>query len=397
MAVITGPKISSRAIVMSLSPAGEERRLDVEAARQMRRTLAAAGERGAFLARRARRSCSTRSRCAADTSGPTTTPASRGSPILSARAALGQRGGELVVDRLPRSAAACRRCRSARCGRSTPARRRAAPCRDRRRRRRCCGDLPPSSSSVRFMRRAAASWMRSPTAVLPVNEIMSTSGDSTSASPISGPEPQTKFTTPGGSTASTMRQSSATPSGSTGAGFTTTVLPHASAGPILPAQLVIGKLYGRDAGDHADRLAHGDAEARCRARRRSRGGTGVSRRLRRQLGVLGEPQRAPRRPAATRRPAAARRSRRWSGRRDRAPPRAKRAAASRRQRAALGGRSCAATGRARTPRAPRAPPRAPARATPPARGPPTSSVAGSITGYVPPAAGTHSAADQDRR
>ena len=41
-----------------------------------------------------------------------------------------------------------------------------------------------------------------------------------------------------------MRHSSATPSGSTGAGLTTTVLPHASAGPILPAQLVIGKLNG---------------------------------------------------------------------------------------------------------------------------------------------------------
>src|SRR5439155_404625 len=56
--------------------------------------------------------------------------------------------------------------------------------------------------------------------------------------------PFTKFTTPGGSTASTIRQSSATPSGSTGDGFTTTVLPHASAGPIFPAQFVIGKLKG---------------------------------------------------------------------------------------------------------------------------------------------------------
>src|SRR5512147_2671117 len=73
---------------------------------------------------------------------------------------------------------------------------------------------------------------------------MSTSGDAQSAAPISGVEPQTKLTTPGGSTESIMRQSSATPSGSTGAGLTTTVLPQASAGPILPAQLVIGKLYG---------------------------------------------------------------------------------------------------------------------------------------------------------
>ena len=35
-----------------------------------------------------------------------------------------------------------------------------------------------------------------------------------------------------------------TASGSWGAGFTTTVLPIASAGPILPAMLTIGKLYG---------------------------------------------------------------------------------------------------------------------------------------------------------
>ena len=86
--------------------------------------------------------------------------------------------------------------------------------------------------------------MRSPTAVEPVNEIMSTSGESTSASPTAGLSPQTKFSTPGGSTPSTMWQSAATPSGSTGAGFTTTVLPHASAGAIFPAQFVIGKFDG---------------------------------------------------------------------------------------------------------------------------------------------------------
>ena len=106
------------------------------------------------------------------------------------------------------------------------------------------GDLPPSSSSVRLRRGAAAAWIARPTAVLPVNAIMSTSGAATSASPTSGPGPQTKLSTPGGSTSATMRQSSATPRGSAGAGFTTTVLPQASAGPIFPAQLVIGKLNG---------------------------------------------------------------------------------------------------------------------------------------------------------
>src|SRR5437660_32061 len=38
------------------------------------------------------------------------------------------------------------------------------------------GDLPPSSRSTRVMRGATASRMRAPTAELPVNEIMSTSG-----------------------------------------------------------------------------------------------------------------------------------------------------------------------------------------------------------------------------
>src|SRR5438132_10119871 len=66
----------------------------------------------------------------------------------------------------------------------------------------------------------------------------------TRASPISDPEPQTKPITPGGRTVAAIRQSAATPSGSTGAGFTTTVLPQASAGPIFPAQFVIGKLNG---------------------------------------------------------------------------------------------------------------------------------------------------------
>ena len=188
---------------------------------------------------------------------------------------------------------------------------------------------------------------------------MSTSGDSHSAAPISGAEPQTKLTTPGGSTESTMRHSSATPSGSTGAGLTTTVLPQASAGPILPAQLVIGKLYGRDAGDDADRLAHRHAAGRRRCPAAAQRDAAAA---------------APA-PAALARPAyfarrsadgadllrlgdrrAARRSRRSSDRP--APPsRARTApppcAAARRARR----RSCAATARARTPRAPPAPPR----------------------------------------
>ena len=166
---------------------------------------------------------------------------------------------------------------------------------------------------------------------------------------------------------STMRQSSATPSGSTGAGFTTTVLPHASAGPILPAQFVIGKLYGRDAGDDADRLAHGDAEGDAapgplaRRHRRVRPAASPARRTcasrsgdRAHLLRLGDrPHRAGLGDGQVDQ----------TGRRL-AEPRRRVA----QQRAALGAPTCAATGRARTPRAPRAPPRAPAPATPRARG-----------------------------
>ena len=97
---------------------------------------------------------------------------------------------------------------------------------------------------MRFSPRAATSSIRSPTAVLPVKEIMSTSGEATSASPISGPAPDTRLTTPGGNAEATMRVSSMTPIGSIGGGLTTTVFPQASAGAILPAQFVIGKLKG---------------------------------------------------------------------------------------------------------------------------------------------------------
>ena len=72
---------------------------------------------------------------------------------------------------------------------------------------------------------------------------MSTSGEATSASAGAGPSLTTMLMTPGGKPASTNTSPSFTmASGSCGAGFTTTVLPIASAGPSLPAMLVIGKL-----------------------------------------------------------------------------------------------------------------------------------------------------------
>ena len=103
--------------------------------------------------------------------------------------------------------------------------------------------LPPSSMSMRFMVGAPAEAMRWPTAVDPVNETMSTSGDVVRAEAGSGPCELMMLITPGGNpTSSSTRASSITARGSWGAGFMITVLPMARAGATLPAMLVIGKL-----------------------------------------------------------------------------------------------------------------------------------------------------------
>ena len=103
--------------------------------------------------------------------------------------------------------------------------------------------LPPSSISSRFMVGAPAAAMRWPTAVDPVNDTMSTSGDVVRTEAGSGPCALTRLMTPGGNpTSSSTRASSTTASGSWGAGLMTTVLPMARAGATLPAMLVSGKL-----------------------------------------------------------------------------------------------------------------------------------------------------------
>lgn len=61
--------------------------------------------------------------------------------------------------------------------------------------------FPPSSINCRFIPRPHTSAMRCPTAVEPVKLTMSTSGDSTAASPTSVRAPPTTFTTPGGTPA----------------------------------------------------------------------------------------------------------------------------------------------------------------------------------------------------
>jgi hypothetical protein len=74
--------------------------------------------------------------------------------------------------------------------------------------------------SWRFMSRPAAAPILRPTAVLPVKPIMSTSGEATSAAPVSTPDPVTTFTTPAGTPASwTISANRSTCNGSCGAGL----------------------------------------------------------------------------------------------------------------------------------------------------------------------------------
>ena len=77
--------------------------------------------------------------------------------------------------------------------------------------------------------------------VEPVKPIASTSGCSASASPASLPKPETTFSTPGGSPASSASSPSrAAVNGERSDGFNTTELPVASAGPSFQAVMIIG-------------------------------------------------------------------------------------------------------------------------------------------------------------
>ena len=83
-----------------------------------------------------------------------------------------------------------------------------------------------------------------PTSVEPVKAILSMPGCATIAAPVR-PSPVTMLTTPGGSSA--CRQTSAKRSAVSGVvcdGFSTTVLPHASAGAIFQASISSGKFQG---------------------------------------------------------------------------------------------------------------------------------------------------------
>ena len=96
-------------------------------------------------------------------------------------------------------------------------------------------DLPPSSRKSRFRVGAPFSMIRRPTAVEPVNEIRSTRGSMTRSSATALSDVVTTWSTPGGKSvcSATSRPMRVAFHGVLGAAFKITVLPVASAWPIL--------------------------------------------------------------------------------------------------------------------------------------------------------------------
>src|SRR5918996_2077351 len=87
--------------------------------------------------------------------------------------------------------------------------------------------------------------IRRPTSVDPVNEILSTLGSVTMASPTGTPGPGRTLTTPGGMSASAMiPASSMAVTGVSMAGFSTTVFPVAMAGAIFQTAIMYGTFHG---------------------------------------------------------------------------------------------------------------------------------------------------------
>ncbi len=107
------------------------------------------------------------------------------------------------------------------------------------------GLFPPSSSETRFTVSAPMAAMRFPTAVEPVNAILSTPGWATSAAPVVAPGPGTTLRTPGGRpTSDATSASRSAVSGVSEAGLSTTVHPAASAGATFQEARFRGKFQG---------------------------------------------------------------------------------------------------------------------------------------------------------
>ena len=87
-----------------------------------------------------------------------------------------------------------------------------------------------------------------------MNEIAWTSGLSTSAEPITEPEPVRTLSTPGGSPASAKHSATWSPvRGASWASFSTTVLPWIRAGASFHTGIAIGKFHGVIRRDDAER------------------------------------------------------------------------------------------------------------------------------------------------
>lgn len=107
------------------------------------------------------------------------------------------------------------------------------------------GLFPPSSIDSPLRCGAALAKISCPVELSPVNEMSGTSGCFTSASPASSPRPLTRLKTPGGSPASSkMPAHSDADRGVNSAGFSTTVLPVASAGASFHDSSMNGVFHG---------------------------------------------------------------------------------------------------------------------------------------------------------
>jgi hypothetical protein len=102
------------------------------------------------------------------------------------------------------------------------------------------GALPPSSRCTFLSESEAAFAIHLPVSGDPVSETMSTPGWVTSEDPAGSPWPVTTLRTPGGKMSAASSASLTVVTGVVSAGFSTTVLPVASAGPIFQTAIISG-------------------------------------------------------------------------------------------------------------------------------------------------------------
>ena len=146
---------------------------------------------------------------------------------------------------------------------------------------------------MRFIVRPPTSPMRVPTPVEPVNDTMSMSRVSTSASPVAGVEPVTTLTTPGGKpTSCRMRDEVDHRERVLRRGPHHHGVAHRERGPELARHVDDREVVRRDARDRADRLAARDRAHQAAGR--ERGGRHLLRRQRDHGGIEREPRRTSR-------------------------------------------------------------------------------------------------------